>query len=66
MDNGLIFPYRLWCAHAELGDANRLTHAVCLRASDVASAGTEPVVGKRWGDAERQPNPGDGCPGVTV
>jgi hypothetical protein len=23
MDNGLIFPYRLYCAHAEPGDANR-------------------------------------------
>jgi hypothetical protein len=66
MDNGLIFPYRLWCAHADPGDANRPNRVARLRVSRVGSAGPEPVVGKQWGDAGRQPNPGDGCPGVTV
>jgi hypothetical protein len=53
MDDGLIFPYPLWCAHIEAGDTKD-----CLlrfRSSEWGVVGVwpDPVVGKRWGDAGR-------------
>ena len=58
MDNGLIFPYRLKNDHAEPSNAKR-PNLDSLRGRR-GSARPELVVGKQWGDAGRQPNPGDG------
>ncbi len=47
MDNGLIFPYPLACAHAESGDAEQPTPAI-LRddpAADAAQTGSRQAVG---------------------
>lgn len=57
MDNGLIFPYRRSGAPDEAGDANRPKHLMIFlpsgREAWVWSAGPDPVVVKRWGDAGR-------------
>jgi hypothetical protein len=55
MDNGLIFPYPHKRVHGEAGDANRPSWHRSFRGLVVASAGPEPVVVKRWGDAGGQP-----------
>jgi hypothetical protein len=54
MDNGLIFPYPHERAHGEPGDANRPSRRYPF-GEKVARAGPEPVLVKRWGDAEGQP-----------
>jgi hypothetical protein len=51
MDNGLIFPYPHERVPGEAGDADRPSHVSSFRGWGVASAGPEPVVAKRWGDA---------------
>jgi hypothetical protein len=51
MDNGLIFPYPHKSAPGKAGDANRPNHGWSFRGLIVGSAGPEPVVAKRWGDA---------------
>jgi hypothetical protein len=56
MDNGLIFPYRLYDVPDEPGDANHPKHALLIPfAGDggVWSVGSDPVVVKRWGDTGR-------------
>jgi hypothetical protein len=55
MDNGLIFPYPHERASGEVGDANRPNYHGPFRGFVVGSAGPEPVVVKRWGDAGGQP-----------
>jgi hypothetical protein len=55
MDNGLIFPYPHERVPGEVGDADRPNCCQSFRGLVVASAGPEPIVAKRWGDAGGQP-----------
>jgi len=55
MDNGLIFPYPHERVPGEIGDANHPNCLQSLRGLVVVSVEPEPIVAKRWGDAEGQP-----------